>query len=356
MNIGSATQLLLEIFEIYLFLIFIFFTIAALPRWKPEKFEEPHFPVRVIVPCKGTDLTLRENLESILTQDYGNFRITAVVDSEDDPSYPVIRDSGIEHLISRKFSTKGSGKVKAIVTALQETTEEIVVIVDSDVTAGRDWLRKLVSPLTDDRYGMSTTFPVFKPAGGFWSKFKSLWGLVGQGMMESSITRFGWGGSLAFRKSIVAGRENELLDQVSDDIFLTKACKHAGLRLYYEPGARATVLSDDNFPVFFEWANRQTALSISTGRNILYTGIALSFNQSLLYSMGVVFTVLLSPYFAFLLVPFIINTVKAAVRLPFKSAMLIPGTFIMPFFYFLNLVIAGRMKSIKWRGSSYDLQ
>ena len=34
------------------------------------------------------------------------------------------------------------------------------------------------------------------------SKFKTAWGFVGVGMMQSDITVFGWGGSLAFRKGL----------------------------------------------------------------------------------------------------------------------------------------------------------
>ncbi|WP_075056389.1 glycosyltransferase family 2 protein [Thermogymnomonas acidicola] len=154
----------------------------------------PH--VTVIVPCRGgKDLTLERNLRSLVSQDYGgDYRVIAVVDSLDDPAVETIRRVGLELMVSDARCEACSGKVRAIATVLERVRSEVYVFADSDAEMPPNWLRDLVAPLGDSETGLSTTFPpIFYPMGGFWSHVKMAWGLVGMGLMESRITRFGWG-------------------------------------------------------------------------------------------------------------------------------------------------------------------
>ncbi|MCL4332121.1 MAG: glycosyltransferase family 2 protein [Candidatus Thermoplasmatota archaeon] len=356
MSSDLVLQILFYIFISYLFLLLLFFSALQVPRWKPESFQAPDFKIRVIVPCKGVDLTLEENLKSIMRQSYRDYSVIAVVDSEDDPSCEILRKVGLEYIVSEAGDLRGSGKVRAVYSALLESTEQVIVIADSDITVEKDWLERLVQPLMSLKYGISTTFPLFEPVGGFWSRFKALWGTIGIGMMESKLTRFAWGGSLAFRRSILSGKELEFGNQISDDIFLTKACLASGLQIYYSPEARAVIHSDDDFATFFEWSNRQTALSISSGSKVLYYGIILYFNQILLYSMAIFLSFVVTPLFLLLLIPYLLNVLRTLKRIPFRFPMIIPGSFILPFFYLLNLLVAGGMHKITWRGSVYSLR
>ena len=47
-------------------------------------------PAAVIVPVKGLDLRFSDHLEALLAQDYPTYRVLLVVESRDDPAYPVI--------------------------------------------------------------------------------------------------------------------------------------------------------------------------------------------------------------------------------------------------------------------------
>src|SRR4051794_31448759 len=47
--------------------------------------------VTVIAPCKGLDIGLQENLQALFDQDYQNYEIIFVVDSETDPACPAIK-------------------------------------------------------------------------------------------------------------------------------------------------------------------------------------------------------------------------------------------------------------------------
>ena len=45
----------------------------------------------LITPCKGFDVDLEGNLAALLRQDYPDYEVTFVVESDADPACPVIR-------------------------------------------------------------------------------------------------------------------------------------------------------------------------------------------------------------------------------------------------------------------------
>src|SRR5437868_4793776 len=57
---------------------------------------------RVIVffPCKGIDEDFEKNIHSILNQDYLNYAVQFIVESEDDPACRVLRSYGTNVLIA----------------------------------------------------------------------------------------------------------------------------------------------------------------------------------------------------------------------------------------------------------------
>lgn len=348
-----------DLFIALLVLIFAGLTYIASVRNSVEVYEKYVSPsVLVVVPCRGMDYSLGNNLKNLKAQNYGNFRILAVVDSENDGAVKSIQSAGLEMMISTDACTNCSGKVRAIASAFSANHDyDIYVIADSDILTGPDWLVNLVSPLKHDRYGLSTTFPYFEPKGGFWSKVKLVWGFVGMGMMESKLTRFGWGGSLAFRKELLSGENLDFFrGYVSDDVALTKICKRMNLQIAYVREAMPLINSPDDFKTFIEWANRQTALSIYSTRNVLSYGLIFYGATILLFTSSILLGILASPYFLVLMFPTIVNSVRAvrrAGKLPVWTFMI---SFLIPFLYFYNLLKAARMKTISWRGREYSLK
>ena len=339
-------------------LLFIFQFFLNLPRNKKEKsYAEYSGKVLVMVPCKNMDFTLKENLVSLKNQDYHNFDIIAIIDSKDDPAFKVINELGIRYILTN-YDCKGcSGKVRALSTAMTKFTGySVFVIADSDILVKKDWLSKLVSPFVIPSTGLTTTFPYFKPMGGIWSKVKTLWGFVGQGMMESDITKFGWGGSLAFRKELINDSSMKYFSsRVSDDTALTKICKDAGYNIEYVPGAQPLINSPDDFKIFHEWSVRQTALSISSDSRILYLGIAVYFTQIWVFLMAFI----LIPFFGFysliLLIPTLLGEIKMNGRLKETDYLYYLIYLILPFFYLYNLLAASFKDQISWRGNTYKL-
>ncbi|HXF06777.1 MAG TPA: glycosyl transferase, partial [Blastocatellia bacterium] len=59
-------------------------------------------PAAVIVPCRGLDEGFRENLRSLIEQDYPAYQLICVVDSRADPAYGeigrVVSETGALHV------------------------------------------------------------------------------------------------------------------------------------------------------------------------------------------------------------------------------------------------------------------
>ncbi len=319
-----------------------------------------HMPLKkalVILPIRGVDYGLSENLEAIKNQEGTTFDLIAVVDSEDDPSVPYLRAANIGYIIANASCTGCSGKVRAIYSALVSMEGyDYYVVADSDIRPGREWLSNLLAPLSDQEVGVSTTFPIFMPEGGFWSKMKMFWGLVGQSMMESKLTRFVWGGSMAFRSEMLDEESLSLFaGSVSDDIAILRIMKSKGLKIAYVEDARPNIYSNENFRAFLEWSNRQTALSIYSSTRTFTFGMIYYGVSIYLIISSILFSVFVNPIFAIFLFPYILNSFVSLRRVPVKTWYFLALTLLLPFVYVYNLVSGMSTKEITWRGRVYTL-
>lgn len=353
----GVVQIILFYFFIALFsLIFIVQLVLAWPRKYKRSYSGSYKgKVLVIIPIRGVDFELRENLESVKFQDNKNYSIVCVVDDEKDQCVDYIKEVKLDYIVS-SFQSPGSGKVRAIATAIEKYRDfDAYVVADSDIRVKKDWLTNLLRPLSIKKFGVSTTFPYFRSAGGFWSKFKTVWGFVGRGMMESSITVFAWGGSMAFRRDLLDGRMDEFSSDISDDMAITRICKEKSFEIAYVPQATPYVYSPDNWDTFKEWSIRQTSLLVSRNRSALKIGILLYGSMCLLILGSVIFSIFFSYIFLIWLLPVIVSEIKLGTRLKDKGLIYYAAGFIMPFFYTWNLYRASKTGKIMWRGLEYKL-
>lgn len=353
--------LLLYIFVAFLSLIFVFLVAVALPRksHKEYKTSRNYRPrVLVILPCKGTDLTIAQNIESLKHQSYTNYDIIGVVYSKRDKALGFLRAAKINVLFTNRSYTRCSGKVASIATAIGRLKRyDAYVIADSDITAPNDWLAKLIAPLADKTIGISTTFPYFNPIQGFWSRVKMVWGFVGQSLMESSKTRFGWGGSLAFRKELMGKKELAYFKTaISDDMAITKIAKSERLGIAYVKSAMPTINTKESLQTFSEWANRQTALFAAASRPTAYYGIAFYALSLLLFVSSIALAIAVSPIFLLFLVPTALSIARCYNRARRKSLDVAFIYFVVQIVYLANLLKATRMRFIIWRGRKYPVQ
>ncbi len=352
-------MLLIYVFYLYIAVISLFAllsTLQALGSYREKKYGKYSPRTLVVLPCRGTDYKMDENLTALKAQDYGNYDIIAVVDSADDSAVKLLKQSNIKYMVAKKH-TQGSGKVNAIACALEKFRNyDAYAIADSDILVKRNWLRDLVLPLKDKHIGLSTTYPYFKAEAGFWSKVKTVWSFVGDGMMESKLLRFGWGGSIAFRRDLVGKKELDFFRKfISDDVALTKIALSKGLGLAYVKGAKPTVRSKDDFKTFLEWSNRQTALSINGNRLVFWIGLPFYALTFILLVSAFALTLFYSYIFILLFVPVVLGAIKNYRRLEGDLPGFVFINAVMPLIFVVNLMMAKNMRRIRWRGRDYNL-
>ncbi len=346
-------------FLLLIWLVLTFGGIRGLLRKDEQKPKKPNGKMRILlmVPCKGTDISLERNLRNAMAQDYPNYRAVAIVESKRDQAFKSIRNSGIDYLIADFNCRNCSGKVRNLATAIRKFRNyDAYCILDSDVNANANWLSSLVAEM-GPKTGISTAFPIFNPIGGFWSKAKHIWGFVGQGLMENPKTRFGWGGSLLFRKELMEkGGLERFSESVSDDIVITKLCKERGLSIAYAPAARPMVDCRETAGSFMEWSNRQTAFSVLGDRKILYVGLVFYSAGALLLVSSIILSIWYSAWSAVLLLPFALFVARCFRRSGSLDLAIIPICLLLTFIYLYNIINSAFMRRVEWRGRTYQLK
>ena len=119
-------------------------------------------PVSIMIPLHGADFKAYQNYAELCRQDYPAYQIVFGVRDSEDSSIPIVEkliadfpDRDIALVISDKVIGQNL-KVSNLQNMLERVKHEQIVILDSDIRVTRDYLRKVVKPLSDPRVGAVT--------------------------------------------------------------------------------------------------------------------------------------------------------------------------------------------------------
>lgn len=346
----------------------------------------------VIIPCRGLDQNLHENLNALRRQNYPAFEIIFVVDSPDDPALKVIdgvralglnASSPLTRVVVSGKATQSGQKVHNLIAAVRaaDKRSEVFVFVDSDARPRCGWLRSLVAPLADEQTGATTGYRWFIPSDNLASHLRAVWNAsIASALGENSRENFCWGGSTAIRRETF--ERLDMLEQwrgtLSDDFALTRALQNAGLPIHFVPRCLAASHGDCTWRELLEFTTRQLKITrvyaprlwqIVLGSNFLfvavfYGGLALALSR---FWRGLPF----APPLAFVAAIFVLGSAKAllrlrAVALAFDSehriwriGTLCSHLFLWPLasvLFLFNALAAARSRLINWRGIVYELK
>jgi ceramide glucosyltransferase len=198
-------------------------------------------PATILKPVHGMEPRLRENLESFFRQDYPHFELVFGARSSDDPALRVVKDIQQRYpQVNCRVVLSGAppwpnAKVFSLDKMITNTSNDYLIITDSDVEVAPDFLRNVVPPLLNAKTGLVTCLCRGVPAPSLWSSLEALGmsvelssGVMVADMMEGM--RFGLGAVLATRRDAVSkiGGIGACADYYSDDFVLGNLISAAG--------------------------------------------------------------------------------------------------------------------------------
>lgn len=236
----------------------------TIPRRRPEG------RAMVLVPCKGFDLDLEDNLLALLRQDYDDYEVTFVVETAEDPAYPVIQRVMARHpRVAARLLVAGRAvdcgqKIHNLraATARLPGNVRYLAFADSDARPRPHWLRVAISHLHRPYVGATTGYRWFVPERA------SLPNLLLYSINSNIMSLMGadnhymlWGGSWAINRDIFdeIGLRAAWQGMVSDDLVAGGVLRRAPRRLYvrFEPACVVASPVDHSFLTMFEFVRRQ---------------------------------------------------------------------------------------------------
>ncbi len=222
-------------------------------------------PVTLIVPVKGNDEGLKENLAALAALDYPDYELIVAAHAAEDIPRGVL-PARVRVVLSHAAETKTAEKVQNLLAAVRAARKrtEVLAFADSDGRPDKRWLRALVAPLAEKGVGASTGYRWFLPEpAGFWSLLRAVWDAVGAGMLGPGDNPFAWGGAMAIRKeTFFEARVPEYWEgALSDDYALSRAVHAMKLSIAYAPGALTACGEHISMTRFFSWTRRQMAIT-----------------------------------------------------------------------------------------------
>jgi ceramide glucosyltransferase len=190
-------------------------------------------PVTIMIPLHGADFKAYDNYARLCRQDYPEYQIVFGVRDLRDSSIPIVKkliddfpNQDIALVVSD--STIGENlKVSNLHNMLACVKHEQIVIVDSDIRVSRDYLRKVLSPLSDKRVGLVTCLYRAAETPDFASKLEAVGitaefaaGVLMAWMLEG--VRFALGSTMATTRTRLEaiGGFHALADYLADDFML----------------------------------------------------------------------------------------------------------------------------------------
>jgi ceramide glucosyltransferase len=265
--------------------------------WKRRKPEAPHAPdVTILKPVKGIDQRMYTGLVSHCRQQYaGNFEIVFGVSSIDDPATAEIKRLRADfpeiviRLVECRERLGTSGKVSNLVQMLREARYEHVVINDSDICVGPQYLTRIMACFSDPQVGMVTAPYIGRtaddgPGRTLWSRLEALGistdflpGVLTARKLEGGI-RFGLGSTLATSKTVLAkaGGLEPLVEYLADDYEMGERIAAAGYRVELSSEVVETTVPAYKFSGFRDHQLRW-ARSTRDSRKLGYVGLGITY-------------------------------------------------------------------------------
>jgi cellulose synthase/poly-beta-1,6-N-acetylglucosamine synthase-like glycosyltransferase len=235
-------------------------------RWAGPK--AGYCPKTAVILClRGADPFLPACLDGILTQDYPCYDVHIVVDSLDDPAWPVAHQAvarrGATHVRIQPLTDRRqtcSLKCSSLVQAISQLDApyEVVALLDADVVPHASWLRELVAPLGDPDVGAATGNRWYSPGSVSWGSLVR-WQWNAAAVVLMTWGRIPWGGTLAVKRDVLmrSRAPERWAHAFCEDTLLYGELRRLGYRVAFVPSLMMVNREGCTLTAFCGWVRRQ---------------------------------------------------------------------------------------------------
>jgi len=267
---------------------------AAPPAGPPGDGRRTPFtpPVSILKPVRGLDPRAYENFASLCRQEYPEYEILFGVDDPADPVVHVIRrlerdfpGVPVRLVVGRTFGANRKASILHYLVA--HARHDVLVMSDSDMRAGPDYLGRVVAPLEDESVGLVTCPYVGGQVRSLPAGLEALH--MGVTFLPSVVVarqvlamRFAMGASIAVRRRELEriGGFAALADYLAEDYQLGVRVSDLGLRVHLSDHVMKCILGATTF--IEEWRREvRWARCARLSRPLEYPGLLLTFSTPL---------------------------------------------------------------------------
>lgn len=221
-------------------------------------------PVTLIVPVKGHDEGLLDNLAALAAQDYPDFELIVCARAPEDIPVGVV-PAGARVVYSHAPDPHTGEKIQNLLAAIAAArpASTVLAFADSDARPLPHWLHALTAAALDPATGVATGYRWYIPERGVASHLRSAWNSVIAGGYGPAPAAFCWGGAMAIRRELFEplAIRDAWRAQVSDDYAMSARVRAAGLRIAFVPGALTPARDHTSTREFLHWSARQLLLT-----------------------------------------------------------------------------------------------
>jgi ceramide glucosyltransferase len=201
--------------------------------------------ISILKPLSGVEPRLRENIESFVRQVYpGRIQVIFGVQDPYDGVIAVVKSLMREYpqadlrLVVNRAIHGSNRKVSNLINMAAEIRHPLIVLADSDVLVGPDYLRTLAAAVAEPGVGAVTCLYRGLATGGFWSRLAAMavhdhflpGATVGVAL---GLARPCVGQTIALSRDTLAliGGFESIGDRLADDYALGEAVRRAGFKV-----------------------------------------------------------------------------------------------------------------------------
>jgi len=242
--------------------LYVMFCMRRIPAFLSRKPQSTTFnpSVTILKPLCGMEHELYENLRSFCEQDYPDYQLIFCVRDAKDPSISIVRRimaefSRLDIALIVDNCVHGTNlKVSNLINMMPAVKHEFLMIADSDMRVGSDYLASVVTPFEDASTGAVTCLYQATPAETLASRLAAMH--INADFLPSVLVadalsdiHFCFGATMAVRRTALdaIGGLEPLVNVLADDYQLGKRVSEAGFTVCLSDYVVENIVDEPNF-------------------------------------------------------------------------------------------------------------